>query len=192
MPNSFLDLLPDLDANSIFSGASAIAALLSALYASTAARSAAKSAAIAEVELSQKNDGILAELIDGISWKDSDDRSMVAFACTLINRAVAPSSISKIELHVHEFDTSGQTSKLILTPCEPKSLDAWALEALPNNINISERATISGWVSFHIPTIFSEKKQIDRYELKFISSLGSTATVEQYIIRKIEDGTNRS
>lgn len=168
---------------------SAIAALLSALYASRSARSAAKSLALSIIDHRERHESVQAQLIDGVAWNTETNECMVAFACNLTNQAVAPNTILSIELHVTEYVDTGETTKLILTPTlnQAPSPSDFQLQPFPSPLNLSPRSTISGWVTFRIPDHFAESKQIDKYKVVFNSSLGQRASVEQFLIRKIED-----
>lgn len=177
-----------MELDTIISVCSALAALLSALYASMAARSAKKSLEIAVDDHRERHENIHAELIDGFSWETADKMKMVAFVCSLVNRATAPNTIKSIELHVHEFDDhDGQTSKLILRPVPSDAPSVRNLQPFSLPLNLDPRSATSGWVSFHVPDNFAKGKLIDRYEITFLDAIGHRKSVNQYLIRKIEN-----
>lgn len=177
-----------MELDTIISVCSAIAALLSALYASMAVRSAAKSTEIAIDDHRERHENIHAELIDGFSWETVDKTKMVAFACSLVNKASAPNTIVNIELHVHEFDNrDGQTSKLILRPVSSDAPSVRDLQPFPLPLNLDPRSATSGWVSFRVPDNFATGKLIDKYEITFLDALGRRISINQYLIRKIEN-----
>lgn len=176
-----------MELNTIISAASAVAALLSALYASMAARSAAKSAEITIDDHRERHETIHADLIDGVSWETTKKNKMLAFACNLVNRAAAPNTIVSIELHVHVFDDHGQTSKLILLPTSADAHLEWNLQPFPSPLNLNPRSTISGWVSFRLPNNYATGKLIDKYEITFLNSLGHRVSLNQYLIRRVEN-----
>lgn len=181
-----------MDLNTLIAVAAAVAALLSALYASVQARHAAKSASLALQDHRERHESMQAELIDGIGFETSAKECMVAIACNIINRAIAPNTVSAIELHVHEFSDDGKASKLVLRPITTELPRIWALQPFPSPLNLAERSTVSGWVSFRIPDNFASKRTIDKYELVFRNTLGHRAAVELHLLRKIEHGTHCS
>lgn len=181
-----------MEFDTTMSVASAIAALLSALYASMAARSAAKSTEIALDDHRERHENIHAELIDGFYWETADRIKMLAFACSIINKAVAPNTIISIELHVHERNDYGQTSKLILQPIAADIPPEWNLQSFPLPLNLDPRSAASGYVSFRMPDNFATGKLIDKYEIRFLNSVGHRASVNQYLIRKIENAKTNS
>ena len=177
-----------MDLNTIIAVASAVAALLAALYASVQARHAATSASIAFQDHYERHESMQAELIDGVAIEDASKRHIVALACNLINRAAAPNTIAAVELHVHQFSEDGFASKLVLRPMTTGLPPIWNFQPFPLPINLAERSTVSGWVSFHIPDNFATKRTIDKYELIFRNTLGHRAAVELHLLRRIENG----
>ena len=176
----------DFDFNTILSTASAIAALLSALYAANSAHSAKRSADTAEREYNDTISGIQAYFVDGFSWRASNDTHLVALGCTLTNLASVASSIVRIELRLHEYNTSGASSILILLPVIADAPAGRTLEPLPNPVNLSERSTVSGWITFKIPDTFASDRTIDKYELQFTTSNGFRTSISTHLMRQIE------
>ena len=181
-----------MELNTIITVLSAVAALLSALYASVQARYAAKSANLALDDYRERHESIQAELIDGIAWETRTKQHIVAFACNVINRASAPNSIATIELNIHQFDDQGLPSKLVLRPVTTDFPSIWSLQPFPSPLNLAERSTVSGWVSFQVPDNFAAKRMIDRYEVTFRNTLGHRTAVEMYLLRRIEHAEVRS
>lgn len=181
-----------MDTNTLIALASAAAALLSALYAASAARSAKRSADISERQYEDTAAGVKAYLIDAYSWADRDQRLIVAIGCTLTNLASAQTSIVRTELRVHEYSSTGKSSCLILRPILADPLPGVRLERLPGILNLPERGTTSGWLTFHLPNLFSEQRTVDKYELQFTTATGYRTEISTHIMRKVEYGSNEN
>lgn len=175
-----------MDQNTLITLISSVAALLAALYASVQARHTAKSVDLALQDHRERHESIQAELIDGVGFEASNKQSIVAIACNIINRAIAPNTVTAIELHIHEFNKDGNASKLVLLPVITDSPTIWTLQPFPSPLNLAERQTMSGWVCFRIPESFANKRIIDKYELVLRNSMGHRTAVELHLLRRIE------
>jgi hypothetical protein len=181
-----------MELDTIISAASALAALLSALYTASIVRLTKKSTEIAVDEHREKHEAIHGELTDSVSWETDEKTKMLAFACSLVNRATSLNTIIKIELHVHEYDNHGQLSKLILQPTPTDFPLEWNLQPFPSPLTIDPRSATSGWVSFRMPDHYAKGKIIDKYEIIFLNALGQRISLNQYLIRKVENVKTRS
>lgn len=181
-----------METNTLIALASAVAALLSALYASSAARSARRSADVAEQQYADTAAGIQAYLIDAYSWMDQDKRNIVAIGCTLTNLASTQTSIVRTELRVHEYSPTGTASCLILRPTVIDLLPGDRLERLAESLNLPERGTTSGWLTFHLPSTFTSKRTVDKYELQFTTATGHRTGISTHIMRKVKYGANEN
>ena len=176
-----------MQVETIIAAVSVVVALLSVLYAIRNSRTAEKALALAVSDQGEKHESIEARLIDGLAWEGEKKQQMVAFACMIINRSTAPNTVVSTELHLHEFDELGQTTKLILLP-EPRNVPSGgSRQPLPSPLNLLPRSTVSGWLTFHVPEHFAKKKRIDKYEVVFLNSVGDRTSVVQYLIRKVEN-----
>jgi len=188
----FMDRRLAMDTNTLISLASAVAALLSALYAASAARSAKRSANVAERQYEDTAAGVSAYLIDAYSWAGVDERNIIAIGCTLTNLASAQTSIVRTELLVHEYSSTGTPSCLILRPTVTDLLPGDNLERLSEPLNLPERGTISGWLTFHLPSTFSTKRTVDKYELQFITATGYRTSISTHLMRRVKYESNEN
>lgn len=179
-----------MDTNTLIALASAVAALLSAMYAISAARSAKRSADVAERQYADTAAGINAYLIDAFSWMDQDKRHIIAIGCTLTNLASTQTSIVRTELRIHKYSSTGEASSLVLRPIVTDSVPGDNLERLKDSLNLPERGTVSGWLTFHLPSTFTAKHIVDRYELQFTTATGYRTGISTHIMRKVGYGTN--
>jgi hypothetical protein len=165
--------------------ASAVAAILSALYAASSARSARRSADLAENDLAERTKGVQAYLVDGVQWKQADKKEVVAISCTITNLSSLPNTIVRTELILHEYEDTGEPSRIMLAPAKIDDLPGQVLQHFEVPINLAPRTTVSGWLCFEIPTIFAKERTIDKYELAFIDSNGRRTSIETYLMHRI-------
>ena len=175
-----------MDVATLTSVASAIAALLAALYAASSARSASKSLRLMQMDRSDKESGLQVYLIDSVLWNDASGQRGIAMACTLTNLASVPNSVAAAELHVFEYQTSGTPLKLILRPGNAASPVGWDIQRFPVPTNLDPRASVTGWLSFHLPHAFGSNRPIDKCELSFATAAGGRVSVEQYLLKELQ------
>lgn len=166
--------------------ASAVAALIAAFYAWRSTRVANRALRIAEDDHRERHSGLAAYLIDGVSWDDQEQGRAVSFSCSLTNAANAPRSIAHAQLHLHAFDLDGTTTEIVLHPTNDAGPDSKPIE-IP--INLAARTTVSGWLTYRIPNRIVDALTIDRYELTFLASDGERASLNCYLLRRIENAT---
>jgi hypothetical protein len=169
----------------------AIAAAASALFAWLSSRTASRALKLAEQDHMERHAGLSVYLIDGVRCTPRADEQLVAFACSVSNQANAPMAISRIELHVHAFDTDGRVSCVVLTPSPAIVKPFPDLSALPVPLNLQPRTTASGWLCYRIPERVARVLTIDKYELAFISSTGDRTTLSQYLLRNLSDANTK-
>jgi hypothetical protein len=122
--------------------ASAVAALLSALYAASSARSARRSADLAENDLTERRKGLQAYLVDGVQWKQLDNREVIAISCTITNLSSLPNTIVRTELILHEYEYKGEPSRLILAPIKIDDPPGKVRQHFEVPINLAPRTTV--------------------------------------------------
>lgn len=175
----------ELDLPTIISVASAVAGLLSALYAASAARSAKRSAELARNDLAERMKGVQAYLVNGIQWAQPDQKEIVAISCTITNLSSLPNTIVRTELTLHEYEGTGEASKLMLPPSKIDNPPGQALQHFEVPINLAPRTTVSGWLCFVMPNAFAKSKTIDKYELSFVDSNGRRTAIETFLMHRI-------
>ena len=164
---------------------SAIAAIISALMAWHSAATARSTLKLAEADNKEKHETIKPYLIDGVCWQNDKLESFVSFACSFTNAANAPNTIVRMDLNVHAYDEEGNLSQVILDPIIEDTPSLWDLKKLPVPLNLEPRSTISGWISFKLPTHLVTKRRIDKYKIVSTTSLGKRAIVESYLLRRL-------
>lgn len=164
-------------------------AVISSAAAIISAFAAWKALRIVETDYRERHDDIKIYLIDGLSWNSPSNEKYVLFALSFTNSANAPDSLVRIEVKVHVYDTAGNLSHVILGPTPEliTEIVPWQLEPLKSSINLAPRNTVSGWVGFKLPMLFSENRSVDRYELIGITASGNKISVESYLLRKVID-----
>ena len=165
--------------------ASAAAGILSAIYAASSARSARRSADLANNDLIERTKGVQAYLVNGVQWTHSDKTEIVAISCTITNLSSLPNTIVRTELILHEYENTGEASRLMLSPAKVDGPPGQTLQHFDIPINLSPRTTVSGWLCFVTPTTFCKTKTIDKYELAFLDSNGRRAAIETYLMHRI-------
>lgn len=160
---------------------SALAALGSAYWAWSSARSARRALAIAEEDAMSKQESIKPYLISSLRWQGQDESIYVSFACTYTNGSSSPNTIEKIELIVHTFNAIGRANQLLLSPTQsiPKNSE---FSLLPVPLNIDSRTTVSGWLTFRLPTSAMGGLIIDRYEVSATTASGGRISLNTYLI----------
>jgi hypothetical protein len=139
-----------------------------------------------QMDRNDKECGLQAYLIDSILWSEASGQRGIAMACTLTNLASIPNSVAAAELHVYEYQTSGTPLKLILRPGNAASPVEWDIQRFPVPTNLDPRASVTGWLSFHLPHAFGPNRQIDKCELSFGTAAGGRVFVEQYLLKELE------
>ena len=180
----------EFDLITSISVASAVTGLLSALYAASAARSAKRSADLAQNDLTERTKGVQAYLVNGVQWTQLDKREIVAISCTLTNLSSLPNTVIRTELTLHEYEDTGEASKLMLQPCRIDDPPGQVLQHFEVPINLAPRTTVSGWLCFVMPTAFAKSKTIDKYELSFVDSNGRRTAIETYLMHRIAHATS--
>jgi hypothetical protein len=183
--------LPELTTDQYIAIIAALCAVASAIYARQSAISARRALEISESDHRERHSEVSGYLIDGVTWDvDGADRS-AAFACSVSNTASAPVSIIRSELHLHTYGKDGAVAEVVLFPVAEEEPVIWNLKRLSLPINLGARTTESGWISFRIPGRVFESMSIDRYEIKFVTSSGGSASVEQYLVRRIVNASGK-
>lgn len=186
-PSRWIIYLSDgpMDLATAVSVASAVAALLSALYAANSARSARRSADLAQNEAEERGRGLSAYLVDAVSWTGDDQREFVAIGFTLTNLASLPNTATRTELALHGRAEEGESIRIVLSAAEHANPRDRSLPLVGLPLNLSPRATESGWLAFMLPPGFSKRNMIDKYELVFHDSTGRRTTIETHVMREI-------
>jgi hypothetical protein len=160
---------------------SALAALVSAYWAWSSARIARRALAIAEEDAITKRESIKPYLINSLRWRDESESTYASFACTYTNGSSSPNTIDKIELIVHAFNASGRADQILLTPTQSTPKNSEFLP-LPVPLNINSRTTVSGWLTFRLPTSAIRDLVIDRYEVSATTASGGRISLDTYLI----------
>lgn len=161
---------------------SALAALGSAYWAWSSARSARRTLSIAELDARSRKESLRAELVNALRWA-TDDVEHIAMACSFSNSSTLSTTIQRVELHVSGFDAHGEFSMLRLPP-NGSSPENSNHSPLPLPLNIGERSTVSGWISFRLPSHWMSKFVVDKYQLIATTHSGHQLTVDAYIVIK--------
>jgi hypothetical protein len=174
-----------VDTTTAISIFSALLALASAVFAASSAKSARRSADLAEREQAERTKSLQAYLVDTAGYKGPDHEEVVAMCGTIANLASQANTVLRTQLVVHEYATSGEPSRLVLSPVEDIDPPGATLKRLAVPLNLQARSTATGWLTFVIPENFVSSKTLDKYELIFTDSLGGRTTLECYVVNRI-------
>ncbi|PWF61611.1 hypothetical protein CBX96_19940 [Shewanella sp. BC20] len=161
---------------------SAIAALGSAYWAWNSARTARKALALTEEDAITKREALKGDLINSLRWQ-RNDCEYISLSCSYMNSSSYPTTIERVELVVHGFALEGTGSQLRQSP-EYEKPDRSDFSFLVLPINLSARATSSGWLTFRLPKPWLNRYLIDKYELVATTWSGQKVTIESYIVMK--------
>lgn len=133
-----------------------------------------------------KTRGIKPYLIRAYKWRDEGGR-YVSFAVMYTNLASISSAISRIELRVAYVDDLAEVRSVLLSPdnCVKGNFET-GLSRLSLPLNISAKASVSGWLVFRIPDNFDRNKFIESYSVD-AHSLDSKVTVTSYLLHEISE-----
>lgn len=165
------------------------AAVVSAVAAWRSQSIAKEAFRIARLDHRERHDDLKPYLIDGFSWKSRNGEKYVLFAMSITNSANAPESLVRVELKVYAYDSNGNSSHVILEPTPEIITDVipWSLEPLASPLNLNPRHTVSGWIGFKLPKLFTTSKTIERYEIVGITATGIRVVTESYLLRTVID-----
>lgn len=179
-----IDLSPEAGAAVV----SAVAAVASAAYSWRGNRMARRALDLAEQDHRERHSGLSAYLIEAAFWDDAGGHRVVGFACTLTNTANAPTSVVRADLHMHVFDQAGNTSELIFSPSESQEPVGGTLASLRLPLILKERESTSGWIIYAVPDRVVRSMTTERYELVFLTPTSDKASVESFLLMKIQNG----
>jgi hypothetical protein len=164
---------------------SALIALCSAYWAWNSARTARCALALAEEDAVSKRESLKSELINSLSWQRGDCE-YISISCSYVNSSSYPTTIERIELVVYGFDLAGTGSQLLLSP-ENERPDRSDFSILAPPLNLQARATLSGWITFRLPTIWIARYIVDKYELVATTWSGQKVAIETHIVMRQEN-----
>lgn len=160
---------------------SVAAALGSAYWAWSSSRIAKRALELAEKEADSKEERVTPYLVNSIRWTDAG-KDFISFACSYTNGANVPTTLSKIDLVVHAFHISGRGEEILISPTNKEPNDS-EFSLLPVPLNLEARATLSGWLTFQVPSAVLKDLVIDRYEIVATSWSGARTSLESYLVR---------
>lgn len=173
--------------DTLISIASALAAIVAAGFAYRSNAIASKALHIAQKDHEDKSANVATYLADSFRRK-YDDEEVVAFAVVFINQADAPNSIIRIDLEIYYSKTSDTENHLII-PLSQKSeryAEFKSLQLIRTPLNLSARATESGWLIFVVPRK-AITGSVDRYLVSGITATGKRVAIESYLVKEIRD-----
>ena len=165
--------------------AASFIAVLSLIVALLSYRLASKSYKISKEQHDERNSCVKAYLIQALKW-NKDDLTYISFALNFTNESTIQTSLQDIELHIEYHDDNGILQRIRLDPeynlAPIDLLENYQLFEMP--INIPERSTKSGWISFKTPEIV-KKFTVDLYKVSARIPAGGTTSVDTHIINSI-------
>jgi hypothetical protein len=163
----------------------AIVAVFAALATWRSSKAARENLRMAKIDFEEKHDSIHAVLVDCVTWESEQNETIASFACTYTNSANAPNTLARLELIISAISQNGQTLTLVLDPVFDITISHRGFPQLSIPVNLSARATTSGWISFHIPAYLMQTKRIDRYQVSATTSGGKKLALDAHILGKI-------
>lgn len=164
---------------------SALAALGSAYWAWNSARTARSALALAEEDAVSKREALKSDLINSLRWQRGDCE-YISISCSYTNSSSYPTTIERIELVAHGFDLAGAGSQLRLSP-ENERPDRSDFSLLSPPLNFQARSTLSGWITFLLPSTWVSRYIVDKYELVATTWSGHKVSLETHIVMRQGD-----
>ncbi|WP_426785255.1 hypothetical protein ACP3TB_17000 [Rahnella variigena] len=127
-------------------------------------------------------------LIDSYRWTKDDD-TYVSFAIRFTNTASISNSIDNIELRLECLDKYRRMKIVKLRPCvtvSPINLKEHS-EIIELPLNLAERSSRAGWITFKLILDSSVKLNIDLYKLVAETADNNTISVETHIINMVSN-----
>jgi len=126
---------------------------------------------------------IVPYLVEAFKWS-SKEEFYISFALRFTNEATISNSIQNIELHLEYYDHNRHCGKAKISPSfEIKPINlAEASEMLKIPLEMNSKSAKSGWISFKLPSLFSQDLEIDLYNIVATTTDGRTISVGTHII----------
>jgi hypothetical protein len=143
---------------------------------------------IAKKDHDEKYHDINPYLIEAVKWTNDKNEIYASFAVSYANRANLPTSLTNIELEVTWRGGDGTISSAYVqadSATYPLGRSK-KLQTITLPLNLSERETKSGWLSYKIPLLKNERCSIDGYRLVASSINGSKISVETYLLLTLD------
>ncbi|NLU99265.1 hypothetical protein B6N13_14380 [Marinomonas sp. UCMA 3892] len=139
---------------------------------------------ISKKQHDERYSSISANLINSFKWV-KDDCTYISFLINFTNLSTVPNSLSMLMLNLECIDGYGNVSKVLLYPENNLSpINLYNNSNIFNgSLNLSERNTETGWISYKIPA--AVKNNVDRYTVESKDSLGRIVSISAHIVNRI-------
>lgn len=163
---------------------SILIAALSIFIAGLSYLNSRKALYLSESDHNEKKLPIIPYLIDSFSFK-IDNENYCFFAVSYTNRSSLPQSFMSLKLEVDFIDEDGIHGKASTFPdseaSPPKVYKEY--KKLKTPLNLQAKETISGWLTFKIPSSKHRKIQVESYKVIGVTSDGKLSKVESVLLR---------
>ncbi len=163
---------------------SLIVAFISVLISIRGNRIARKSLSLSQKQDEDLNREIVGYLIDGIRW-NSNKNSYISFAVSYTNTATAKNTFTNFMLEIEFYDEQKKFGKIKLDP-KRKEIPNQISEKLSEMelpINIGDRETISGWITFQLPTMTG--LNIEQYKILAETANHQIVEIDSILVSKV-------
>jgi hypothetical protein len=160
--------------------------IVSIIIAGMSYNTSRKALRLSESEHDEKKLPIISYLIDSFSF-DINNENYCFFAVSYTNQSSLQQSFKHLELEIDFIDIDGMHGKSTTFPCHEIFPPAIYKEykKLQTPLNLQAKETVSGWITFKIPTCKHRKVQVQSYRVIGITSDGKFSKVESFLLRHI-------
>lgn len=177
-----------MEVSEIISFGSLVVAFLAFLLSIGSYYVAKASMRLAKQQHEERYKPVKIELIDAYKWLKSDV-VFFSFSIRIVNQATIPNSINKMGLYLEFFEKNESIKDIKLNPTNSvRPIDLKNVTNILNSpFNISERNSVSGWVTFQAPEILLEKYSIDLYKVLLTTADEQVISVDIHFLNMVKD-----
>lgn len=155
--------------------------LIAAAFAARSLRNSSKALRLAESDNEEKRMGIDPYLIQARKIVLANNQNFAAFAVSYTNRASMPNTLATVELYVTFVADAGEARQVFLQTERDFTAHIADIKCLEIPINISARASTTGWLVFKLPE-YLRGKSMKTYEVAGFTAQGTKVSVVSYLL----------
>ena len=169
--------------DTVFSGASAFAAWIALALALISNRTGRKALRIAQAESDRKVPRLVPYLVDSVAIEDDAAYRTIEIALALSNPSDSPNTIARADLAISHVVQDHTLVQLLVPRANPARITHNAF-LVP--LRIDAHATVTGQLSFVIPTDLVDPANVRRYELQLTDTQGVVVALELRVLKEIQ------
>lgn len=152
--------------------------------------SSRKALKLSEQEVAERKLPVISYLIDCFAFRARDEK-FCSFAISYTNQSASPKTFSSLTLEVEFIDNEQVSGKAVAEPhldIEPPGL-SYGYKKMSIPVNLPPKETITGWVSFKLPSSQDRDFNINSYKVIGRSPDGGETDLYAYLLRLVKDET---